>query len=53
MSEQDVNMSQYVWIYDKRQRSEYAQYNKQREAILCVLMSTYWEMQLFRTLSKI
>ena len=26
MSEQDVNMPEYVWIYDNRQGSEYVSY---------------------------
>ena len=27
MSEKDVNMPEYVWIYDDRQASEYVSYN--------------------------
>ena len=27
LSEQDLNMSEYVWIYDNREGSEYVSYN--------------------------
>ena len=36
MSEFDVNMSEYVQIFDNRQGSEYVSYNKQREVTIQV-----------------
>ena len=31
-----MNMPEYIWIYDKRQGSEYVSYNTYREVILLV-----------------
>ena len=31
-----VNISEYVWVYDNRQGSEYVSYNTQREVTLQV-----------------
>ena len=36
MSEQDVNMPEYIWIYDIRQGSEYVSYNTLSEVTLKV-----------------
>ena len=49
MAEWDVNMLEYVWIYDNRQGSEYISYNTQREVTL--QFNEY--LGVFRTRSKI
>ena len=36
VSEEEVNMPEYVWIYDHRQASEYVSYNTWREVTLQV-----------------
>ena len=53
MSEYDVNMPEYVWIYDNRQGSEYVSYN-------CIWCKIWLEVTpqvneyllIFRTFSK-
>ena len=42
----------YVWIYDNWPGSEYVSCNTEDE-VFYNLMSTYWEMGIFKTLPKI
>ena len=56
--EYDMNMLKYFWTYGNKQGSEYARVSNMSLAKHSVrsvlkLMSTYWEIDVFRTLSKI
>ena len=46
------DMLEYVWIYDNKKASEYVSYNKKHRS-LYKLMSTYWEIGIFKTCLKI
>ena len=47
MSEQDVNMPEYVWIFNNRQGSEYVSCNTKCEITLKVTEYSYWDINPF------